>query len=119
MIVNTTGEVVGGGGSSYSETTLYYNSDGAPTTGNITLDDAYTNYDMLIFCLHSLMENNIVAFAYLPTSELNTSVSQYAACVRITSADMDLQFSVVDATTFTVNIPNNATKLIKIKGIKY
>lgn len=118
MIVNTTGEVVHTSGS-YSETTLYYDSSGAPTTGNITLEDAYTNYDMLIFCLHSLMENNIVAFAYLPTSELNSIVTQYAACVRITSADMDLQFSVVDATTFTVNIPNNATKLIKIKGIKY
>lgn len=114
-----TTDPTGGGGSSYSETTLYYNSSGAPTTGNITLEDDYTNYNALIFCVHSLMENNIVAFSYIPTSELNVSVFSYSASTRITSADMDLQFKVVDTTTLNMNIPNNATKLIKIIGVKY
>lgn len=107
------------GGSTYSETTLYYNSSGAPTSGNITLEDDYTNYNTLIFCVHSLIENNIVTFAYIPTSELNTTVGNYSASTRMTSANMDLQFKVVDSKTLTLSIPNNATKLIKIIGIKY
>lgn len=115
----TTDPTGGGGGSSYEETTLYYNSSGAPTSGNITLEDDYTNYNTLIFCIHSLTENNIVTFAYIPTSELNTTVGNYSASTRMTSANMDLQFKVVDSKTLTLSIPNNATKLIKIIGVKY
>lgn len=103
----------GGGGGSYTETTLFDGQGGAaPAT--ITLDDDYTNYDMLIFILLRSADSRWYKYERMVlTSNLSTGDSIQLVCYLEYAS-----YDVTNATTLT-QVNANAMYIDSIVGIKF
>ena len=118
MIVNTTGEVVGGGGSSYTETMLYQDSTGIQT-GNITLTTDFTDYDVLYFYMSATDEYTEVWIKAIPVTFLSDwsidgiDLSTYSATAHRGSVRAS------NETTLYINMRNAVDKVYRILGVKY
>lgn len=102
----------GGGGGSYSETTLYTNS--GTSQENIALSDSYSNYNQMYFeCIRVADNRDYVVPYYMPISSLSTGHFQFFGYNEYIS------FDVTNATTFTLVNGYGSWYIKRVIGIKY
>lgn len=102
----------GGGGGSYSETTLYTNS--GTSRENIALSDSYSNYNQIYFeCIRVADNRGYVVPYYMPISSLSTGHFQFFGYNEYIS------FDVTNATTFTLVNGDGSWYVKRVIGIKY
>ena len=102
----------GGGGGSYSETTLYTNS--GTSRENIALSDSYSNYNQMYFeCIRVADNRDYVVPYYMPISSLSTGHFQFFGYNEYIS------FDVTNATTFTLVNGDGSWYIKRVIGIKY
>ena len=95
------------------------------TTGNITLDEEYTDYDMLVFTICPGDTNN-KNNATLMTAGIATGASHFLTAFQDTNAYINFNISFVDSTHINVvniykstNWSSLTAYLIEIVGIKF
>lgn len=102
-----------GGGGSYKETSIYTNSGTSAT--DITLAEAYTNYDALYFDIRRIADNRHYQVPYLYlTSELSVGED-----FQVFGYNEYISYNIASATSFTrVNSGGNFY-IKKIVGVKF
>lgn len=106
-------KIGGSGGGSYAETTIYTNSGTSAT--DITLSEAYTNYDALYFDIRRMADNRNYQVPYLYlTSELSVGED-----FQVFGYNEYISYNIASATSFTKVNSGGNFYIKKIVGVKF